>query len=670
MLVGIYLIASFKCCVAPITETPELPGANVSNFFERDAEPAAKSALLAFASPDDFKSYLDDGKRAYGDGIYELQKNTQTEPMSADKKNTAIKTNIKNIKAEPQVATADEGARYLAMGSFSLTRGGDIIQASANKIIFSPENQFYYSNANDNGITDENPVAGETYIAQSDPSGKLVKAGIISQDGRVVLADNVLAVFGKNLISGFDVNNASSSVPLWALRLQEGVEVKSFKVIGRKLYVAFRSDIDAANPCPIRLFTLGDKPYIVDCAAIYHPDNPIEADSIYSVVEVNPSNGQVARAVSYVSQKTGGAAMIGDNSMYAFWAQGGDHISFFTGFLADKCKSLMPNYLLEKAARLPDYPISLSSKELELRSLISNWMESLSADERARVTAEIDLRMKDYLREHYRDFEQTGVAAADIDSLLFSSRAELAGKIRGDGFIGVNAAGLNVVTASGVDIAPKLQWLLTGKAVSGNQQRPLNNAYLLDGSLKVTGLVEDMEIPAGICAARFFRNAVYAWTCRYEDPIYAIDFISGNKSVLIGKIDIYGAPTYLAPLASGRVLVISKNNRKIKLALWDTSLAAKPVRMAENDLNDYWVDFDVNQAGFSVDEKNSHFFLPAAKGGHVFSYKEGRLELLATGGDKAVSRSFFSASNLYQVSAEGVDVFEGVGWKKSDNLVF
>ena len=115
-------------------------------------------------------------------------------------------------------------------------------------------------------------------------------------------------------------------------------------------------------------------------------------------------------------------------------------------------------------------------------------------------------------------------------------------------------------------------------------------------------------------------------------------------------------------------LAASKNDRKIKLSLFDVSLAAAPELRSSYDLNDYWADFDGNYAAFAEDKPNRLFFLPSLKGGYIFSYRGGRIELKKTAGNFSVSRAVFLNGYLYLVTDEKIEVYGGPDWDKVKSL--
>jgi uncharacterized secreted protein with C-terminal beta-propeller domain len=593
-------------------------------------------------------------------------------PSAAGSK-TATKQAAKNAKAAPAVIDRADAQRYLSLGSVQDNwPPPDIMAVIGKYIFFSPENQFYVppSASGAAAMENEEEVTGRTAIFDAAPPESMAQIGSLGRDGRVLLAGGTALIFSNNSIFAYDILNMQSPRELWQARVSEDSEVLTSRATETNLYLAIRTRIDSANPCPIKPLAAGDKPVIIDCASIYHPDTAILADSIYSVIQIDLASGQAGKSVSFVGSTDNSAVVIGDKTIYAVWGQGGDYISFFCGFLQDKCKNILPNYLLEKAAALPGYNIALSSKELELRALLSNWLSSLSAPEQARLTEEIYKRMADYLRDHYRDFEQTGLAAIDIDSLKFTAQGTVSGRISDSSMINEYRGNLRIITVSGQGASHKMAWLVSGQVSPEQPQKSLSNVYILDDKLSAAGSAESLDLPASLCAARFFQTRACAATCASDSQYYIIDLGGPAEIGVASTIGATPPASFILPLSGQFLVSVSKNNRKIKMITYDVSLAAKPAQTGEYLLNDYWADMEGNYQAFSADGAGSLFFLPAARGGYIFSLKDGQVKLEKNVGSFAVDRSVFLQGNLYVAGVAGIEVYGGAGWEKIKTIKF
>jgi len=672
LLVSIYLIASCGRLVSSLAVSIESSAATSMRGADEYVA-VSDSSIVNFESQDDFKSYIDDGKRLYGDGLFEAQ---SLSPLVEAGKLvvSAPKTAAKGVSAPAgavTVATSDLDPEIVKR-YFSLTGAidgsiPDIAQIGSDKIYFSPENQ-YYSGAYASD-PDSDSVPGLTYAITAFPADSLAQSETIPSDGDVVLSPDSLVVFLGNALVAYNTDSVFGRQEIWRDRVNDGSRVLSSKLVGGKLYLAIETALDMANPCPVKPVTAGDEPYLVKCSDIYHPKNAMLADSIITVVEISPATGKVEKSSSFVVASSNAAVDFSEDGIYAAWGQGGDYVGYFSDFVNEKCKSLLPNYILEKSARLGGYNISLLAKELELRTMLMNWLATLSVEEQARITSEISSRMKDYLDGNYRSFEQTRVARMDIGTLKFVDSAEVSGLIPDQSFVDFRDGYLRIMTVAGKGSLEKMNWLVTGQAANGEPDKAANNMYVFEANLKIAGSAANLNIPESACAVRFDDDLAYASACD-GDTIYLINLSLAENIGLAAELSAGSTDFFIYPLKDRQLLVISKNKRNINLALFDNMLAAKPEKKSEYHLNDYWADLDSNYRAFAADDVNSIFFLPVGRGGYVFFHNNGMIELQKMVGENTPSRAFLKGGSLYILSEGGVEIFGAPEWTKVKDLKF
>ncbi|MCU0653617.1 MAG: hypothetical protein MUD10_05160 [Candidatus Pacebacteria bacterium] len=677
VLTSIYLLASSRHL---LLSSPAIVGSPAASDVQTSVplpEAPKKLPFVQFASEEDFKSYLDDGKRAYGDGVFGNAEKTdqsivKTEPISNAAAKLQAKTAVKSVKEAPIATAAEDAQKYFSLNANRDGRA-DILQSGPQQIFFSPENQYYWSGAKKAPVPatfgdTESGQEGKSLVFDSENPEALNITGRLERSGDLLLYGKTIFIFRDNLISAFDVSAASSTAALWEARIDQDSRVAGAKVVGSKLYLLMRTKIDPAHPCPIKPLAFADSPLVLECGNIYHPRRAVLADTIFSVLELDRQTGVLSRDFAFTAAAENSTMAIFGESVYALWGQGGDYTLFFADFLGQKCKGLLPDYLLTKVGQLPGYDISLAAKELELRALLSNWIASLNSGEQKRIMAELAARMADYLRTHYRDFELTGVARADIGTLEFVDEAEVAGRVPGPEFIGANEGKLLVTTISGRDAYKKMNWLVTGETDS-ESAAAMNSIYLLGEKLAVSASKEGLDLPAGICAIGYAGDYALASLCRPEAQLQILGF-SESMIGLQGQLAVADPATYVYPLSDDLVLAVSKNNRKIKLIIYDVTLRAKPELRSEQELNDYWADFDGNTGAFAADDVGRQFFLPVAKGGYVFSYRGAKLELKGLAGSVIASRALFAGEALYLAGDSAIEAVSLKDLKKIKLLAF
>lgn len=671
IVVCLYIVANCRYLSISSPEAIDSPAASIVNL-PAGASPYGTAQVKAFDSEEDFKSYIDDGKRAYGDGVFESEylanKNEAATTSAGIGTKSRLKPVIKSIKdtLSDKISSAD-ATKYFSLGGNRNDGKSDILQTNNKNLYFSSQNQFYVQA----GAAAENQInEGWTHIIAIPPTGSTTQPGTIAGNGTLLVLDNFLFMYKNNMVMAYEITNATTSQTiLWQARLSTGSRLVASKTIGSKLYLTIKTDIDPAHPCPTKPLVIQNKSIVINCSDIYHPQDPILVNTIYTVLQIEGRSGEVNKNISFAATSENSAVLLSKDSIYVLWGQGGDYVSFFSGFLKNKCKGMLPNYLLDKAVQLPKYNISLAAKELELRALISNWISSLGDGERTRVTAEIYSRMIDYLRDNYCDFEQTGIAIADAGSFRFKAETNISGRISDPGFIEENEGNLQVTTVSGRGVENKMAWLVTGKVAAGNEGKVINNFYVLDNKLTIIGSQENIDIPGTICAIKYFGKNAIASTCKPDGIDYIFSVIP-DRIGLQGQLVTATQPSYIYPLADDLVLVFSRNDRKIKISLFDISLPSKPEIRSEYDLNDYWTDLDANYQAFAGDKQNKNFFLPSGRGGYVFSYRGAKMELKSSVGNSLIERAIFLDNFLYLANSNGIEVFSVKDWAKKQEFIF
>ncbi len=652
--VALYLAANYKKSAISELITGKLPaiGAIMGGDLSTENE---LSQMVPFASLDDFKNYLDGGRQAYESGLFE--------EMLADAQQADFDLPTLENENGDQAISQAAAKKYFSLAPVEKQSAADVIQLAGQKIYFSPQNQYYLPKS----VKNRN-LTGVTMIFDGADLQKAAQIGTIPQDGNFLIAQNILAVFLDAGLAVYDVSDPASPKELWRGRIEDGSEIVASEHYNSKLYLVVKTDIDPANPCPIKPFEIKGNPFVVDCRQIFHPEKNIFSDAVFTVLEINPLQGEVVNHLSFVGQNRESLALISQGNIYAAWRQDREEISFFNDFLQSKCKSLLPNYLLEKTAKLPAAEISLAGKEFELRRLFSSWLSTVSEKEKERVASEMISRLQEYLRDNSGAFEQTVISKIDMEKFGFGRQALIKGYLPDRQFISLSAGNLRLLALSGRMAARKMAWFITGQTNFGDSLKNPAGAYFLDADLNVEAEASNMDLSHQVCGARFTEKKAYLMGCSLDDPISAVDFdpaslgLRGNFSSAL--------PAYIYPIGDELLLAISKNGKTIKITLFDAVLPAKIKKLAEYDLNDYWIDFEAAYQSFTADNANSRFFLPVSRGGYIFSYAAADLALEEILQSVDASRAGFFGDNLYLAGERGIEFFSAPDWKKIKSIKF
>ena len=154
----------------------------------------------------------------------------------------------------------------------------------------------------------------------------------------------------------------------------------------------------------------------------------------------------------------------------------------------------------------------------------------------------------------------------------------------------------------------------------------------------IVGKLTDYGENERIYAVRFLMDKAYIVTFKETDPLFVVDLSNPENPEIKGELKISGYSSYLHPINKDLVLGIGKEDRNVKVSLFNVSDPENPIEVDRYLLKEYWSDILNTHHAFLIDKKHDIFFLPASNGGYVFSYKNSSLKLI-----KAVSVSALRA---------------------------
>ncbi len=139
-----------------------------------------------------------------------------------------------------------------------------------------------------------------------------------------------------------------------------------------------------------------------------------------------------------------------------------------------------------------------------------------------------------------------------------------------------------------------------------NRDTSTNNVYVLDGSLKPTGAVEDIAPGESIYAIRFMGKRAYMVTFLHVDPLFVIDLSQPASPKILGKLKIPGYSDYLQPYDETHLIGIGKEVdasidanlihtenavyytaiQGVKVSLFDVTDVANPIEVYKEVIGD------------------------------------------------------------------------------------
>src|SRR4030043_1684152 len=172
----------------------------------------------------------------------------------------------------------------------------DIVKTDGVNIYFS--NTFgrtYPLNVIDMGISQEedgmftHPLYN-TKVIKAFPPEEIKTLSNISENGEMLLFDDVLVTLSGNKFSGYDIRDPGNPDRKWVQELEGNTQIEAARKFENKLYLIAQTYVYNTSPCPIPLIKNGMS---ITCTDIYYPPIGNSTDTTYTILIVNPDDGSI-----------------------------------------------------------------------------------------------------------------------------------------------------------------------------------------------------------------------------------------------------------------------------------------------------------------------------------------------------------------------------------------
>jgi len=607
--------------------------------------------IKKFSSEEDFKTYLQEAELGYysalsiiGAGIRPLVEQAMPGPMAP------FEISLEGKGAIPERVSATT-VQVIGIDE------PDIVKTDGKEIYFSSGESYYWRPFLEEIIPPK--ITGETKTIKAFPPIDLAIDAKIDKKGDLLLYGNILVIFSEEEIYGYDVSNTKSPEKKWTMELEDNNYVTGARLYKDKIYLVIKTRVDTYHPCPIRPLSVEGVPLEIKCIDIYHPIVKIPVDVTYNAMILDPDSGKIENKISFVGTSDLSIIYMSENGIYVTYSYYESLIKFFSNFFKEKCKDIIPDWLIEKLEKLESYDISDTAKFTEFTIILERYYNSLSDDERLRIENELENRMSDYSKEHKREFEKTGIVKIGLDEFEISATGNIPGRPLNQFSLDEYENYLRLATTVGEGM-----WGI------GGQRESANDVYILDENLKITGFLQDLGLEEKIYSVRFIEDKGYIVTFRQIDPFFVIDLSNPKKPELKGELKIPGYSSYLHPITKDKILGMGKEGSQVKISLFDVSQPEKPTEIDKYTLDEYWSDILETHHAFLLDKKHEIFFLPGSRGGYVFSYKGNQLKLTRAVSDIRARRAVYINDYLYIIGDGKLVVLNELNWEKVNEIEF
>lgn len=616
--------------------------------------------IKKFSSEEEFKSYLEEAKSAVEGFDWGLAR--ESVKVFSPLVETPLTTEASPITGK---AASPERISETTVQVSGIDEP-DIVKTDGKEIYFSPGR--IWPIWREPIIMEEGRILpykeAETKIIKAFPPTDLTQESKIEKSGDLLLVKdkNILVIFSQKEIFGYDVSNPKEPKKKWEIKLEAKNSIVTSRFYKNKIYLVTKNIIDEIHPCPIKPLIIEKKPLEIGCQEIYHPVLPLPVDVTFLAIILDPVSGQIENKISFVGSSAQSVVYMSERAIYITYSYYESIIKFFSQFLKERCRDLIPNWVLEKLEKLEGYDISQQAKLLELQSIIEKYQNSLSEDERLRIENELTNRMSDYYKEKKRELEKSGILKIDLEKFEIVANGNVPGSPINQFALDEYQQNLRIA----VTVGERFGWF--GFGMGGGESA--NDVYVLEKDLKIIGSVKDLGLTERIYSVRFIEDKGYLVTFRQIDPFYVLDLSNPEKPELKGELKIPGYSSYLHPITKDKILGIGKEDWKVKISLFDVTLAENPKELDKYILDESWSDILETHHAFLIDKKHNIFFLPGSRGGYVFSYQNDKLKLIKTVSQISARRAIYINDYLYIVGDNKITVLDEIDWQKVKELEF
>ncbi len=437
-------------------------------------------------------------------------------------------------------------------------------------------------------------TGGDTTVIDVDDPADPSVIGEVDENGRMLLVEDRLVVLSNGAVRGYDVSDPSAPEQVWERSVNGSVATA--RLLDGQVYLVVQSR-PAVTACPIEPVAEGPA---VACDEVYHPTRQVSAPTTYTVVSLAPDDGTVEGTESVVGSRGRAVTYVSEDAVYLSYTQRRSEVDLFVDFALAREK--LDAQTRQRLREVRSYDLSPGAYRVEVQATLQAYAARVGDDAlRERVGEEF----QSYLSERRREVVTTGVVRVGIgDDPSVEAHGEVPGYPLDQFSMDANEGRLRVAT--------------TVPSLGGEPS--VNDVYVLDDDLEVTGAAQGMGEGQRVYAARFVDDTAYLVTFRRVDPFHVVDLSDPADPEELGEVELPGFSQYLHPLGNQRVLGIGQEDGQVKAVVFDASDPTNPSVVDSEVLDDRWSAVQRSHHAFLQDERHGVAFVPGSRGGHVFAY--------------------------------------------------
>ncbi|MFH0829677.1 MAG: beta-propeller domain-containing protein [Candidatus Aenigmatarchaeota archaeon] len=269
-------------------------------------------------------------------------------------------------------------------------------------------------------------------------------------------------------------------------------------------------------------------------------------------------------------------------------------------------EAIIPNLPMELQSKVNvvwnGHDMTSYEKMNAIGTLMQDYTESLGPEGGARFMQSLEQKMQSVVIELQKDMEKTVIhkIAVSGPSVEYRISGEVPGRVLNQFSMDEYNGNFRIATTTGNS------W----------DQSSMNNMYVLDSGLGITGRLENLAQGEQIYSVRFMGERAYMVTFHRTDPLFVIDLSNPSSPAVLGELKMPGFSDYLHPVDVNHLIGVGQmadeNGRltgQVKLSLFDVSDVAHPI-----ETSGYLIGGNGDWAYSEVLNDHKAFLFSSAKG--------------------------------------------------------
>ena len=312
-----------------------------------------------------------------------------------------------------------------------------------------------------------------------------------------------------------------------------------------------------------------------NCWNVYYFDTPYRSHNFTSVTAINISDSE-----EKIKNET---YLLDGNQNNMFVSQDNIYITYNKYISEEELvwnvvkEIILPKLSEKNRERITEienaesYVLSSQEKITKIMMIISSFGESLTEDEQAKLTKELETKVRQKYEDISKELEKTVIHKIAINKgdLQYKTAGEVPGVVLNQFSMDEDNGYFRIATTK------NRRW-----STFEESSESYNNIYVLDENMKVVGKVEELAKNERIYSVRFMQNRAYMVTFKQIDPLFVIDLADPTNPKVLGELKIPGFSNYLHPYDETTLIGLGKDsgnwNAGLKLSLFDVSDVKNP----------------------------------------------------------------------------------------------